>query len=217
MKLTAEDYMRHYRDLSDGELLSIDPGELVDVARGCYDAELSRRRLATDEPPPTDSLEPEFAASVPEIDPNEELVRVGVLTDMQGAMYVQKILRDAAIPSVLTNDPPIERSYAIGTIAVSVPESCADPARDLINPLLGRDNQVLVSRWLWNDWRPQGIDLGEFTLAIDDIFGDAGKVAARFTVSGVNPHTGRDVKFGGMAIVHVADGAIAEHWVKLDA
>ena len=41
------------------------------------------------------------------------------------------------------------------------------------------------------------------------------KVAARLTMSGVDPHTRQQVKRSGIAIVHLDDGRIGQHWVRL--
>src|SRR5579884_1809922 len=47
------DYLRrHYAAMSDEALLSIDPSELVESARTCYQAELARRRSAPHLPGP---------------------------------------------------------------------------------------------------------------------------------------------------------------------
>jgi hypothetical protein len=216
MKLTAEDYKHHYQELSDAELLAIESADLVDIARRCYDAELTRRHI-TPEATPTVEPDPDTLAGAPEIDPEESLVQVGVVTDFNSAMYIQKLLQDAAIPCVMSNEPTHPASYAAGTICVSVPVSCAESARELLAGTLGRDNQVLVRRWFEKDWTPGEMELKEFIVTIDDLFGEESKVAVRFTVEGVNPRTGRDVKFGGLAIVHVTDGKIAQTWINLDS
>ena len=211
MKLTAEDYKRHYRELSDAELLAIDRDDLVDVARRCYDTEMTRRQI-TPEPQP----EHASPAAATEADSGEDLVQVAMLTDLDTAMYLQKILRDADIPADLVSEPTASSAYARGSVGLRVPVDCAESARELIGGTLGQDNKILVRRWFEKDWTPAGMDLNEFSVTIDDLLGEEDKVAVRFTVEGANPRTGRDVKFGGIAIVRVADGKIAETWIKLD-
>jgi hypothetical protein len=218
MKLTAEDYKQHYRTLSDDELLAIEADDLVDIARRCYDAELTRRQLAPEpEGPPDAEAEPSSHLSALEIDPAEELVRVTLLIDFGRALQVQKVLQEADIPSVLNRDPKLPGTYADGTFGVSVPTSCADAARDFIVNYVAWDYQLLVRRWFEYDWKPEGMELSESRVTVDDLFGDGDKVAVRFTVEAINTRTGRDVKFGGLAIVRVAAGEIAETWTKLDS
>lgn len=45
MKVSEDDFRRRYAELNDEGLLSIDPEALVDVARRCYDDELTKRGL----------------------------------------------------------------------------------------------------------------------------------------------------------------------------
>lgn len=54
MKLTADDYRRHYSELSDEEFLAVDRDELVEMARRCYDSEMTKRQLAPPEVMPPD-------------------------------------------------------------------------------------------------------------------------------------------------------------------
>jgi len=218
MKLTAEDYQQHYRALSDDELLAIEAVELMDVARRCYDAELKRRQL-TPEPEGQPDAEPEPGSHVSAhaMDPAEELVQVAVVIDFARALEVQKVLQEAAMPSVLTKDPKLPGRYAAGTFGVSVPASCADSARDFILNYVAWDYQLLVRRWFENDWKPEGMELRESSVTVDDLFGDGDKVAVRFTVEGINARTGRDLKFDGLAIVQVIEGKIAQTWIKLDS
>src|SRR5262249_50503379 len=98
MRLTADDYERHYRELGDEELLAIDSSELVDVARKCYESELARRQL-------TEPVEQEFGAR-PEFPPDplpmpadEELVQVAIITHQRTAQGAAKLLYDADVPA----------------------------------------------------------------------------------------------------------------------
>jgi hypothetical protein len=47
MQVDPEYLRRHYASLSDEALLDINAGDLVNVARDCFDAEIRRRRLAS--------------------------------------------------------------------------------------------------------------------------------------------------------------------------
>ncbi len=51
MQIKAEDIRRHYESLSDEALLEIDPTELTEVARQCYQTEMEKRGLTEDAPP----------------------------------------------------------------------------------------------------------------------------------------------------------------------
>ena len=63
MKLDAEYLRQHYSELSDEALREIDRSELVEVARGWYDEEVARRRLAA---------KPAIAAEAPDSPDVEE-------------------------------------------------------------------------------------------------------------------------------------------------
>lgn len=215
MKLTAEEYKRHYRELSDDEFLTIDRDELVDVARRCYDAELAHRQLS---PPTSEVEEPDFrsAPRVPSAGQQEEMVQVAALSSLDTATYAQRMLQDADIPAELTNAPNLPGNLAHGRFSLSVPVSCAEAAGDLLAGVLAAENQDLVRHWFEQEWTPEGLELTDFAVVIDDLFGEAEKVAVRMTIEGVNPHNGREVEIGALAIVRVAAGKIAESWVKLD-
>ncbi|HTS62194.1 MAG TPA: ester cyclase [Candidatus Acidoferrales bacterium] len=218
MKLSAEDYRSHYRSLSDEELLAMDPAELVDLARRCYQAELERRHLQREQAVDAEEMEPEESAPrEPAAPAAEEMVQIGLLSDRRSAMEAQQVLLDANLPAEVTTEPTLPGHFALGTFGLLVPASCADDARELIAGALAGSNQDLVRRWLEQEWAPDGMELTEFHVTIDDLFGEGEKVAARLTAQGVDSQTGRDVKFGVIAIVHVVNGKISENWIKLDS
>ncbi|HXK07405.1 MAG TPA: ester cyclase [Verrucomicrobiae bacterium] len=212
MRLSAEDYRNHYRSLSDEELLAINSADLVEIARRCYDAEMARRCL---EPlPPEAEPEPEGPDVPPDgRAPDEDMIQIALLTDRPSAMAAQQLLLDANVPAELATVPGTHASRAFGLL---VPASCADDARELIAVSLTGSNQLLVRRWFEQEWTPERMELSDFSVTIEDLFGETDKVAVRLTARGQNPHTGRNVEFGGLAIVRVADGRIAETWIRLD-
>jgi hypothetical protein len=124
-------------------------------------------------------------------------------------------INEAGLPGTITETPTVTGSYAESCFGLLVPVSCADSVRDLLAGHLTWNNQELVRRWFEKDWMPDGMDLDEFSVAVDDYFGEENKVAARITVTGVNPETKENVNVSGIAIVHLADGAIGDHWIKL--
>lgn len=52
MKVSIEEIRRQYADLSDEGLLEIEPEDLMEQARKCYDEELARRGLTREQPAP---------------------------------------------------------------------------------------------------------------------------------------------------------------------
>jgi hypothetical protein len=217
MKLTAEDYRQSYRALSDEEFLAINRDELVEVARRCYDAELKRRQLESPVPTEETPEQDEGPRETPPMPEGEEVVQAALVTSLERATYAQQMLMDADIPCEINQRPYIPFRYAHGAIALMVPASCVEMARELLAHNLTEDNQLLVRRWLEQEWTPEGRDLNDFNVTVADIFGDAGKVAARLSVEGSDPGTGAAVKLGAVAIIHLSDGRIGDHWVNFDS
>lgn len=217
MKLTAEDYRRHYRELNDEELLAIRREDLVEAAQKAYDAEFAERDLDAaaaeereDEEEGLDHL-PEAL----EMPAGEARVQIALILDSHIARDAMKTLQEANIPAMVTDDHGIGERYAQACFGLLVPESCADAARDLLAGHLTWNSQTLVRKWLEQDWTPDDLELEEFEVKVDEHFGEEYKVAARVTVSGVDPHTRQKVKHSGIAIVHLDDGKIGEHWIRL--
>jgi hypothetical protein len=70
LQIDPEDLRRHYESLTDDELLEIEPSELTQQARECFDWEVKRRNLsAEEEPPPHD--EEGFAGALAEAGESE--------------------------------------------------------------------------------------------------------------------------------------------------
>jgi hypothetical protein len=223
MKLSAEDYRRHYRDLSDGELLAIRREDLVDAAQKAYDAEIAQREISVETEAGEEAAFDESAedtSDIPpepvEIPPDAETVQVALLVDSATSRYALATLWKAHIPAVLTERPKAAGRYAAGCFGLMVPNSCAEPARELLAGYLTSNNQTLVRMWLEKDWTPDGLELDDFDVTVDDHFGEDYKVAARFTITGVNPETRKNVELRGLGIIHVEDGKIGEHWIRLD-
>jgi hypothetical protein len=224
MKLTAEDYRRHYHDLSDGELLAIRRQDLVEAAQSAYDAEVAGRQLTasaedegraeiTPNVAPEDSDLPPVA---PEMPPDESTVQVAIVVDSATSRYALNTLWKAQIPAMLTETPESSGSYAADCFGLLVPESCAEAARGLLAGYLTWNNQTLVRMWLEKDWAPDDLDVKDFEVVVTDYFGEDDKVAARLTIHGVDPGTRKNVVREAIAIVHVVDGNIGEHWIRLD-
>jgi hypothetical protein len=228
MKLTAEDYRRNYAQMSDEEFLAIDRDELVELARRSYDAELARRQLTppevADEPglheeEPHHPVQEDYSDIPPEpppFPPHEESVQLAVIVTGNDARYALRTLHRANVPAYLTETPEITGTYAEGCLGLLVPASCVDAARDLLAGQLGWNNQALARQWFEKDWMPDDIALNDFEVKVDEYFGEENKVAARITVTGVDPQTKKHVKLSGIAIVHLYDSKIGERWIHLD-
>jgi hypothetical protein len=89
MKLTTDDYRRHYRDLGDEELLAIPREELVEAAQKVYDEEIAQRQLTPLPPnvaekvtfaPATVEPEPDF--NIPSETPEIPVAKLFLRLDM---------------------------------------------------------------------------------------------------------------------------------------
>src|ERR1700755_308240 len=98
MKLTAEDFTRQYREMSDDELLAIDPDELQDVARKCHQAEMMRRSLAE---PAEESEEPDAGIT----ESTGELVSVATFVSMDAATTAYHALKKSNLAVTIEETP----------------------------------------------------------------------------------------------------------------
>src|SRR5579883_956846 len=94
MKITAEDIKAGYRRMSDEELLSLNRGELTDLARQCYDEEVQARGLEEPENQSEDAVQDR-----PEAMPDEEMVVVAAPRYFDAAREMQATLESADIPA----------------------------------------------------------------------------------------------------------------------
>src|SRR5215471_11907488 len=152
MKLTTEDYRRHYGDLADGELLAIRRDDLVEAAKRAYDAEIAERKLKassdgeviaedTSDHAHEDSDLPPVAPDMP---PDESTVQIAIVVDSATSRYALNTLWKAQIPAMLTEAPETVGRYADDCFGLLVPESCAEMARSLLAGYLTWNNKTLV-------------------------------------------------------------------------
>jgi hypothetical protein len=97
MAISADDLKRHYREMSDGELLSLEPGELTPVAQEVLASEMRRRGLdrdATEEGEPGDPVEGS----------DEQWVSAGIFRFEDEIEAVLPHLRDAGIEVEVDRD-----------------------------------------------------------------------------------------------------------------
>lgn len=95
MEVTLADFRRHFEILSDAALLETNREDLVDIAKQCFDEEVSRRGLnAADDPPEIDG-----EASGPRAGSGEELVLLATFVSGDEVSLVRGLLESASIPS----------------------------------------------------------------------------------------------------------------------
>jgi hypothetical protein len=146
MQIDRRELGRHYASLSDGELLSLDPGELTETARIIYDLEIKRRGLSMK---PLDLETPKvFVGSIES--PAPDWLQDAVLAccfdaspgdaALEKAARAQAVLHAAGIPSQIevTREEAGDRSSASRGLNVMVPLALALHAasvldRDLLN------------------------------------------------------------------------------------
>lgn len=124
MNIDAEDFRRHYAELNDAALLELNPDDLVDMARQCYEVELTRRGLRRERAADT---EPDEA----------ELVPAAEYTSFQEAELGRMILESADIPCRLENDHDaygrrVVADEAFGKLWLLVPANLVEDARDCL-------------------------------------------------------------------------------------
>jgi len=160
VKITAEDLTRQYREMSDGELLSLNPADLQDLARRCLESELARRSLGSGpaEPAPIET------ASAPEGD----LARAALFTTFPAAKMAQSALEAAGIPSFIEKDHD--------GVSLMVGEAAEHDAREILSTLPN------VSAGLVEDWLKE--TLSRHRVMIEDMLAEDDLVAARLTIDG---------------------------------
>ncbi len=95
MEVKLEDFRRHFEILSDEALLATDRDDLVEMARECFDAEVSRRGLGHDE---------SEAAAVEEAGDVDEMVLIATFGFPEEANMARGLLQSASIPSQIRNE-----------------------------------------------------------------------------------------------------------------
>src|SRR6185369_1154560 len=98
MKLTAEDFTRQYREMSDDELLAIDPDELHDVARKCHQAEVMRRSLA-------ETVEEAEEANAGTTESSGDLVSVATFVSLDAASAAYNALKKSNLAVTIEEAP----------------------------------------------------------------------------------------------------------------
>jgi len=118
VEVTREDFRRHFELLSDAALLATNRGDLVDVAKLCYDEEISRRGLdAANAPNPG------------ELSDGQRLVRIAKFHSRSEFLSARALLKSALIPSKQGNR--IGRRIEL-QLPLLVPAAFAEEALELL-------------------------------------------------------------------------------------
>jgi hypothetical protein len=136
VQIDPEDFKRHYAMLSDAALLEIDRGELVDVARACYDAELAERNLALEEPQP--SAPAVEAVSSPG---DGDLQLVGTFLSMEEANFARGLLQSADVLCSLENEFSAAYSGA-GALRLLVPAAAYERACEILEAEISEEDLI---------------------------------------------------------------------------
>lgn len=127
MNISSKDLERHYRDMSDGELLAIDPEELTDVGRKVHAAEMERRGLDASAPDHREALVEEAAG--------ERWVAAGIFRFEDEIRALLPALHHAGVQAEIETDPDEliwmgTSNYPVNRLLV--PEDQLDEARGVI-------------------------------------------------------------------------------------
>lgn len=127
MEISAEELKRIYRDMADGELLSIDPDELTDTGRKAHAAEMERRGL--------DASQPDHApVGVDQVD-GDRWVSAGIFRFDDEIRALLPALHHAGVQAEIETDPDEVIWMGTTTYPVNrllVPEAQLDDARSAI-------------------------------------------------------------------------------------
>lgn len=123
MEVSPDDFRRLYDRLSDDGLRSIKRDDLTDIARQCYDQELTSRGLTLDTADEVES-ETDDATGGP-----EEMVELTTFTSYEEGKLARAMLSSAEIPSYLED----LRSSLGAAMRLFVPAGFLEQAREILD------------------------------------------------------------------------------------
>lgn len=123
MDVSAEDFRRHFESLSDEALLATVREDLVELAKQCFDVELSSRGLMIG--PAAAPVEPKAEIS------GEELVAIARCASPEEAGFFRNLLRIGGIPSHLRS--------VLGEIQLFVPAALAEEAGAILDASISEE------------------------------------------------------------------------------
>jgi Protein of unknown function DUF104/Putative prokaryotic signal transducing protein len=129
MKITAEELKAIYRNMPDEELLSLDRGDLTEVALQVHAQELERRGLHLD-------------AEVEQLAQEEPVASVESFESLEQAQMAESMLESAGVPAHLENDTMRGRGFR-----VMVAASLLEDARHVLTaaPAVADADAIIIS------------------------------------------------------------------------
>ena len=127
MEIDLQELRRHYAELSDDGLLSINRNDLTELAQQYYDAEVRGRGLHN-----------EPASDVVRDADHEALVVVDTFVSAEEAALGRALLRSADIPAYLENELT-SMWTGIGGLRLMVPTSVLEAAKEILETRISDD------------------------------------------------------------------------------
>jgi len=130
VNVSPEDFERHFRELSDVALLSVNRAELSDTARRVYDAEVAMRGLIA-----TPEAEP--AAEDHERHAEDEFVEIATFVFPNDAKFARAELEAEGILCYMGNERTLDVDWfltnVLGGYKLAVRAADAERAREILN------------------------------------------------------------------------------------
>jgi hypothetical protein len=127
LEIGPEELRRHYAELSDEGLLSINRNDLTELAQQYYDAEVRGRGLHDESP-----------SDVQTDADHEELVVVDTFVSHEEAALGRALLRSAEIPAYLENE--LTSTWTgIGGLRLMVPRSVFEQSKEILETRISDD------------------------------------------------------------------------------
>lgn len=126
MEIDPEELRRHYAELSDEGLLSINRNDLTELAQQYYEAEVRGRGLHDE------------SSSAVETEDHEELIVADTFISSEEAALGRALLRSADIPAYLENE--LTSAWTgIGGLRLMVPRSRFEEAKEILETRISDD------------------------------------------------------------------------------
>jgi hypothetical protein len=125
---SADDFRRHYSSLSDVALLELNPDELNPIARACYEDEIAKRGITSDEA--GDEAFSEGPSPGEQSTAEDEMVCIAEYDYVDEAELAKGLLEGAEIRAVIDRDSTLVRLMAPPDLAEAALQLLAAPLSD---------------------------------------------------------------------------------------
>jgi hypothetical protein len=138
VNVTADDFRRHYAQLSDAALLSVNLEQLSDTARQVYDREVASRGLGI-------PVQPESQPAMPDHQkrPEDDLVQIATFVYPNDAKFARAELEAEEIPCFVGNERTLDVDWfltnVLGGYKLMVPAAHAERARAILDSRVSDD------------------------------------------------------------------------------